>query len=532
MNMKCVWLSFCTMACASGLAADLVRTWDWRHPRFVEVQLMDATDCHNELHFEREYLLFGNEAPFSGRAPVFYLEDAATGRGTAFVRLGPLPHVRSDRREDYTLDTPGRKLTVRETMYPVVERDYVGGRLGRIRVLQEIQRELRPYVADRDGLFLTNTWGDQNRDGCINEQFMLKEVEAGAELGVDVIQIDDGWQQGRSQNSVDVRAGKAKGNWGTWWDVPGFWDVDPVRFPNGLKGIVGAARAKGLKFGLWFGPDSGNEAALWERDADFLLKLHREEGIDFFKLDSLYTPTKLALDRQKALMKKLMDGSGGRIVVDLDVTAGVRPGYFCFPEIGPLFVENRYAADVRQYWPHLTLRNVWSLAHVVDPVRLRMEVLNPERRPERWGDDPLAPMRYPRETLFAITMAASPLGWFEIQHLSPATVAAWKPLVATWKAHRAAWFGGTVYPVGAKPDGRVWTGFVSVAKDGRSGYALVFRELDRNGEFVLDLTDFLSADLVSAETVAGRGVTSVRGRRLGFADVAELDFVWAKFVCR
>lgn len=512
--------------------AKVIRHWTMTHPRFVEVQLMDATDCHNELYFEKEYLLFGNEAPFSGSAPVIYLENAATGEGIVYVRLGPLPHVRSDKRPDYTIDAPQRRLTVFETMYPVVERQYMGGRLGRIRVMQEIQRELRPYLADRDGLFLTNTWGDQHRDGCINEAFMLKEIAAGAELGVDVIQIDDGWQKGRSQNSVDVKAGKAKGNWGTWWDVPGFWDFDPVRFPRGMRPLVSAARAKGLKFGLWFGPDSGNEAALWEKDADFLLKMHKEYGIDFFKLDSLYTPTKRALDRQKALMQKLMKGSSSRIVIDLDVTAGVRPGYFCFPEIGPLFVENRYAEDRRQYWPHLTLRSLWSLAHVVDPARLRIEVLNPERRAEAWGNDPLAPMKYPRDALFAIAMAASPLGWFEIQNLSRETVAAWKPLVATWKEHRAAWFGGTIYPIGAKPDGHSWTGFVSVAKDGRSGYALLFREMDRAAGLSLDLTDYLSADLVSVERIAGRGKTVVKGCRLETEDLGKLDFTWVRFSCR
>lgn len=525
-------LSAALLAALQGSGADIVREWTYRHPRFVEVRLMDATDRHNELYHEREYLLFGNEEKFSGSAPVVYLEDAATGSGTVFVRLAPLPHARSDKRADFEVDARNRKLTVFETMYPIVERSYAGGRLGRIRVMQEIQRELRPYVADRDGLFLSNTWGDHNRDGCINEAFMLKEVEAGAELGVDVIQIDDGWQKGRSQNSVDAKAGKVKGNWGTWWDVPGFWDFDPVRFPRGVKSIVSAARAKGIKFGLWFGPDSGNEAALWEKDAEFLLKLHREEGIDFFKLDSLYSPTKLALDRQKALMRRLMEESGHRIVIDLDVTAGVRPGYFCFPGIGPLFVENRYADDARQYWPHFTLRSVWSLAHVVDPARLRIEVLNPERRADLWGDDPLAPIKYPRDTLFAIAMAASPLGWFEIQNLSRETVAAWRPLVATWKANRSSWLSGTVYPVGAKPDGYAWTGFVSIAKDGKSGYALVFRELDRDGDFTLDLRDYLQADLTAVEKIAGRGKPGHCGKTLTISGVEKLDFSWVKFACR
>lgn len=101
---------------------------------------------------------------------------------------------------------------------------------------------------------------------------------------------------------------------------------------------------------------------------------------------------------------------------------------------GPLFVENRYS-DYITYWPHLTLRALWSLSAVMDPIRLRMEVLNPLRNREKYGDDPLAPSAYPAETLFAIVMPANPLGWFEIQNLDPATVAAWKPLVSAWKAN-------------------------------------------------------------------------------------------------
>ena len=515
------------LAALSGGAS--VRTYEWTHPRFVEVQLVDATDSHNELYFEREYLLLSNESPITNAAPAVFIEDSVTGEGFACLRLGPLPHARADKSPDYIL-TPGRRrLEYLTNAYPYVEKAYTGGRLGRIRALRAIQREIRPYDKDRDGLLLSNTWGDGNRDACVNEAFLMKEVEKGAELGVDVIQIDDGWQAGRTANSSAIRK-RSQGRWGSYWDQPDFWDFDSVRFPNGVKPIVDAARAKGMKFGLWFGPDSSDEARLWRKDADFLLGLHRDFGIDYFKLDSMRSQTALALDRQRQLMSALMDESHRRITVDLDVTAGVRPGYFGFVDIGPVFVENRYVrkGESRLWWPHLTLRNLWSLAHAVDSVRLRMEFLNPERHPELYGDDPLAPCRYPADTLFAGVMAASPLGWFEIQNLSPATVAAWKSLVAVWKRERAAWYGGELYPVGACPDGFAWTGFVSAAKDGRSGYALLFRELSDDGSFALPLKGLLSSDATSCEVIAGRGQASIAGVRLQVEIPSRLDFVWVK----
>lgn len=516
---------------SAGAAAVTARGGDfsyvWEHPRLVVVQLADATDRHDELRFETEYLLSRCEQPFEVAAPVLFVEDSLTGEGRAFFRQAPLPHARADKSPDFAVE-PGRKrIRVHDTGAPCIQVPYTGGAAGRIRAATDFQRAQRPYVPGRDGLFLSNTWGDGHRDACINEAFLMREVAAGAALGVDVVQIDDGWQKGRSANSAALAKGE-KGRWGSWWDVPGFWDVDPVRFPRGLEPVIAAAKEKGMKFGLWFGPDSSDEAKNWSRDADFLLSLHRTLGVDYFKLDSMKTPTPLALARQAKLMDRLVDESQGRITVDLDVTAGIRPGYFAFPKVGPVFVENRYIRprDARLWWPHRTLRNFWSLAHVVDPARLRMEVLNPARMPELYpADDPLAPSRWPADAVFAISMFASPLGWFEIQNLDAATVDAWKPLIARWKRERDAIHAGYVYPVGACPDGLVWTGFVSAAKDGRTGTALLFRERAAEPSFTMRLADYLPG-VSRAEVIGGRGRASVCNGTLSVAVDRPLDFIW------
>ena len=499
------------------------------HPRLTIVRLQDATDRHNELVFETEYLLAANELPFDVTAPAVFWEDSLSGEGTAYFRQAPLPHARTAKTPDFHIDPTGG-VTVLESPYPCVTVGYSGGAVGRVRAMTDFQRGLRPYVSGRDGVFLSNTWGDGNRDSRINEKFLLREIDAGAELGVDVIQIDDGWQAGRSANSAAI-AKRADGRWGRFWDDPHFWDVDPVRFPNGLKPLIESARAKGMRFGLWFGPDSSNDAACWEKDATFLLSLHRTLGISYFKLDSMRTETPLALERQTKLMRRLIADSGAKITVDLDVTDGVRPGYYGFPEIGPVFVENRYIAkgDCRLWWPHLTLRNFWSLARYVDPARLRMEVLNPERMPELYApDDPLAPVKWPRDAIFAISMFASPLGWFEIQNLSPGTVAFWKPLIETWKRHRDAIHEGYIHPVGSRPDGVSWTGFVASARDGRSGYVLLFRELSDRSDFTLDLSGMIDSKELSASVIGGRGRAELTGESLKVSVADRLDYIWLK----
>ena len=93
----------------------------------------------------------------------------------------------------------------------------------------------------------------------------------------------------------------------------------------------------------------------------------------------------------RKLFDRCLTESQGQIVFDLDVTAETRPAYFGLPTVGPIFVENRYT-DWHKYWPHHTLRNLWQLAHYVDPLRLRMEFLNNTRNADKYAGDPLAPL--------------------------------------------------------------------------------------------------------------------------------------------
>ena len=501
------------------------------HLRVTEFLFADKTDVQNELEQEKEWLLNVLEAPRFMAANVLDAQDVATGAGVVYLRLAPLPRSRPSFGPDFLVC--GRPYGVGPVAngYAVGEIAYTGGVAGRERALQAFQRALRGYRPGRDGIFLTNTWGDGNRDARINEAFLMQEVVAGGELGVDVIQIDDGWQKGRTANSATVK--KGGGTWSTYWDVdPDFWKPCPERFPNGLEGVVAAAKARGMKFGLWFGPDSSNDCRHWEDDANCLLDFHRRLGVDYFKMDSMVIRTGISAERQRKMFDKMLNESQGAMVFDLDCTANIRPGYFGLVDIGPLFVENRYIrkGDSRLYWPHFTLRNAWGLARGIDPVRLRMEVLNPLRFPEAYGDDPLAPAKWPADALFAITMSFSPLGWFEISNLAPETAAAMKPLVMRWKAERANMHGGALHPVGARPDGHAWTGFVVEAADGVSGYALLFRELNASDGFAVDLQPiFGDRRFASAAVIGGRGKAALGGAALKVQVPNRLDFVWVKF---
>jgi alpha-galactosidase len=468
------------------------------HLRYTQVELMDQTDIHDELVFGREWLPLQDN--FEVACNVFHIEDTLTGNGLVFLKLAPLPHARPVKSPwDIRVAGLGRRVTFAGPGYPWTVLAYSDGRAGRIAAMQDYQRCLRTYQPDRDGMFLSNTWGDRSRDSRISADFLMKEIEAGARLGVDVVQADDGWQKGRTGNSAS-----GKGAWGNFRAAdPEFWEPHPERFPDGLKPLVDAARAKGMKFGLWFGPDAENDMAMWERDAEVLLGAFGKEGVEYVKIDAVEMKSPVAEANLNRFYDRVLEKTGGRVVFDADATAGLRPGYFGTNNVGPVFLENRYT-DWRNYFPHHTLRNLWTLGEHVDPVRLRMEFLNNARNAEKYEGDPLAPAAYPPDTLFATVMFASPLGWFETSNLPESYFKTIPPLVAAWKKEREAIFSGHIIPIGSAPDGVAWTGFSSISKDRGSARLVVFRELNAETTWQTEIP-LLKAKNGTVTVLGGKG---------------------------
>lgn len=512
-----------------------------RHHRLTAFDILDRTDLRSEQVFEREVLLMGRELPLIMFSQVVSVQDVFDDTGIAALRVAPIPADRPEQVPDFVCQTsPGSyaKFNALEVVfasvrngYPVAELVYDGGEVGRQKAYRDIQRALRRYVPGRDGILLTNTWGDGNRDARICDAFVRAEIAAGAELGVDVIQIDDGWQFGKSANSA-MLTNRSDGAWGDFLARNrDFWKPDPVRFPNGLKPLADLAAAKGMRFGLWYGPSSSDDCAAWQTDAANILGLYRDYGVEYFKIDGLNLSSALAISRQKELFDTLLAKSDGRMVFDFDVTGDEpRLGYFGTIALGPIFLENR--SFKTGFYPYQTLRSAWSLSKVIDPVRLRVEFINPEHARGFYPETPLSPQHYRADALFAAVMMCSPLGWFEISELSPRSVAELKPLVARWKAERENMHGGFTMPVGERPDGVAWTGFANRGADGVTGYALLFREMNDSATYSLDLKRYGLAD-GSAEVIGGRGTAEIApGGRLTVTVPEVRDFVWVRLAKR
>lgn len=470
------------------------------HLKLRFFRFADQTDRHDNL-LQIEELRLSPAEPLSLRGTLFAVENPLSGQGIVLLKFAPLPERRPlPDPVDFEWDTAAFSLC--GDRYPWAVIGYDGGMTGLTRALHLYQQELRIVKPGRDGLALSNTWGDRNRDQALNEAFMLSEIDIASSLGIDVCQIDDGWQGG-----VTVNSSKAQEAGGGVWEGyhaadPEFWRVHAGRFPNGLAPLVKRAAERKVGLGLWFSPDSSNDFANWRRDVDTVCRLQREFGVEWIKIDGVKSRTREGEANLRRFFAEAIRRTAGALTFDLDVTAEIRPGYFGMPSCGTLFVENRYT-DWHRWWPYATFRNLWQLSQTIPPVRLRFECLNPKRNMDKYRNDPLAPAGYPLDWIFASVMAASPLIWCELSGLSAESRAELGRILPVWRSFRDELHAGVAYPVGPCPDGTTTSGFFTTTADESTCHLILLRDLDAAPEREFELPVRLSEYAVT--TVMGEG---------------------------
>ncbi len=98
-------------------------------------------------------------------------------------------------------------------------------------------RERRAFPA----LVTYNTWYAYGTH--LDEDAVRREVDAAADLGVELFVLDAGWYPNNPDDPFDFTTGL------------GLWEADEERFPNGLRALRDHAHEKGLRFGLWVEPE-------------------------------------------------------------------------------------------------------------------------------------------------------------------------------------------------------------------------------------------------------------------------------------
>ena len=324
---------------------------------------------------------------------------------------------------------------------------------------------------------MSNTWGDFHRFDCAREDFAIREIDAAKEIGVETMQIDDGWQIG----STDDLTLRDEDNRRIFNE--NFWELNKEKFPSGIEYISEYGKQNNVKTGLWFAPESHDDFALLQRDINVLKKAYFEWGFRYFKLDMYWITNPAQRDKFLELLKTIYS-FGDDVEVQLDVTRNERVNYLCGRQYGTVFVENRYTSW-RTAYPHRTLRNLWMLSRYIPSSKFQFEINNPDINTEVYSDDDaFRPCLYDMDYLFAAVMVANPLFWMELQFLSQDRRSQLKNIIPVWKEHRSILAKADVEPIGEKPSGRSFTGFY-ISTDGKPQYLLLLRESTEKSKIVM-----------------------------------------------
>lgn len=508
-----------------------------RHLNVNSFKLYDKTD-YNDMLVEHQnatvYTFRNGELKRDGN--VFCINDYVGGNSLMMIKHSPT--------ESSALNRKGADFIIHGNVYatlygtgidfndmPNGKVPYYASTVG-VGKTDDIYDEMWQYNTafclddPRKALFcMSNTWGDRSQDMAVCESFMLREIERARQMGVDIIQIDDGWQLGVTANSLRKKGGVWEGYYA---DNSDFWAVNPERFPSGLKTVVDKAREYGIEFGLWFSPDSSNDFENYQKDVATLMNLYNTYGVRYFKLDGVKIRNKLCEMRFIKLLQELTNLTKGDMRFNLDVTAEDRFGYMYQSQFGTLFVENRYT-DFTNYFPHNTFKNVWNLAHVIPTRRLQMELLNTRRNTKNYEDVLFAPNTYSPDYLFATVMVANPLFWMEMSNLHDDYAKTLAKISTVYKNYRQEIFASRVIPIGEMPNGMAFSGYACENKDAKVYNIILFREATNEDTYIFKLTKDISK--LNAEKIYQNADVEyeINGDSITVKFGEQRSFIWLRF---
>jgi hypothetical protein len=331
--------------------------------------------------------------------------------------------------------------------------------------IKKFDRKRFPVHPDRDIFMMANTWGTEDmRPECLyaaREENVLKELESVAELGIDILQIDDGWQ---SKDWLPARNSAEHQH----KDVIGDYDI----YPEGWENVKAKAETLGVKLGLW---------AAWTIPMDKLIWNYDKGKFNAFKLDFANLNTIEKRDELMGKARELIKHSNYQTCVNWDVTEiPPRVGYFYGREYGNVYLENRKVTTARsnvQYIPFKILKDAWLLSKYVNINKFQVTVQNIDMAKDTTKTDA---HKYNHPYVVGISLMASPIFFQETQYYSKEARAQIKPILDVYKKHRPEMYKGYVFPLGDEPDNKSWTGFQNYDPTTNSGYLTIFRELKNN----------------------------------------------------
>lgn len=336
---------------------------------------------------------------------------------------------------------------------------YAGGQENSELALKEFDRLRYPVDPTRDIYLQANTWGSGRNKEASQEANILLELESQSDLGIDIQQIDDGWQ------NKD-------------WTLRKDW------YPEGWKNIVEKSKETGVKIGLW--------AAAMPVTYDALKSHYDSAGFLTYKLDFASLGTHKNMDKLIGKIRKFIKYTNHKVRVNWDLTENApRFGYFWAREYGNIYLENRkpYKPSNVVYIPYLVLRDIWHVSKYTNINKFQTSIQNVEMTNKNVSDaylhnDPYA---------VAIGLVGTPLFFQETQNYSDASRSEIKNLLSTYKKYRNDLYSSYVFSIGDEPNNANWSGFQWHNPEENSGYLMIFRELN-NKESEKELSLYFMKD--------------------------------------
>lgn len=319
-----------------------------------------------------------------------------------------------------------------------------------------------------DLYIMSNTWGSGRGKKAANETNVINEIEIASEIGIDIVQIDDGWQNSN-------------------------WEIDSDKFKNGWEKVKEKATANNITLGLWF---------KWDVETKKYIKNIEQGNFKKLKIDFGGYETYEAINHIRTKAETLVNQFDG-LSINWDVTENyTRNGYYFLKEYGVLYVENRTILEGswNSYIPYLVLRDTWQMSKYININKVQIPIQNISMVDKKNSNAHL----YSQEYCIAISFMGLPIFFHELHFYNEEELERIKKLIKIYKEHREKIYNGFVFPIGDKPNEKSITGFQCVVNK-KSGYFTIFREVNctygkksikiRNVEGKkIELTDLISKE--------------------------------------
>lgn len=326
--------------------------------------------------------------------------------------------------------------------------------------LKQFDRSRYPVHIERDMHILIDTWGSdwQNGDykkiyGRENSEFPVieREIKSASYLGIDIVRIDDGWQEGSTMSKKSWHPNTKVGYDSLWENIK--------KLSNEYK----------VGIGLW--------AAVRYISPEEMVMNQKKLGVatwkfDFDKLED-HESYANRLKGVRDFIKKTGYATQTSWCPEYD---DQRYGWYSpVRECGPMYFQNiqNNLPNHLVYVPYITLRHHWMMSKYFNMNQLQCNWQNPSRTNPEFSDANQHSQSYCALTTFM----AAPSCFMLTQLLDKKERDELKKIIHIYKENRKDIFESYVFPIGDEPNNASWAGFQVYHTEKKSGYLMVFREL-------------------------------------------------------